>query len=262
MIRILCCAVLLGLFHTPIFGQRDPMIELYGEGVHRYFAADYHGTDQVLSTVIDSGYNDPRVFYFRGLAREALGFGGDIDFESGAQLEAQGRRVVDVGSALIRVQGQTRAKIEKARQDARVALRTNQLLMDQSRRLAEEGDADAVRSEVPAPAIPDAADPFGGDSTDPFGAPEPATPSTMVEPTTPEVSDTVNPFGDEPGDVPAPATEPMTDPFPEAPAGAVDDPFGPADPAMPLDTSDPFGTPVEPPANPFDAPEGGDPFGV
>ncbi|MFO0942194.1 MAG: hypothetical protein U0930_15770 [Pirellulales bacterium] len=87
--------------------------ELYGEGVHRYFAHDYAGADQLLTEAIAGGSQDPRAYYFRGLTKEMMGSGGEADFEEGAKLESAGRSGPMISYSLARVQGQVRAKIEK-----------------------------------------------------------------------------------------------------------------------------------------------------
>lgn len=83
----------------------------------------------------------PCAHYFRGLARESAGFGGEMDFENGARLEAEGKRVVDVGSALARIQGSLRTKIENARRDARIQVKQQQLMIEQTRQLMEQAAA-------------------------------------------------------------------------------------------------------------------------
>jgi hypothetical protein len=64
----------------------------YGNGVHAYNEGDYQCSYDELSRVIEAGSNDPRVFYFRGLAALKLGRmdEADADFQQGANLEADG----------------------------------------------------------------------------------------------------------------------------------------------------------------------------
>lgn len=233
------------LVGSQLYAQKA-LTELYGEGVHRYFAGDSFQADQMLSRVIESGVEDPLLYYFRGLAREYQGGGGDFDFEEGARLEATGKRSLGlrngVGDALARIQGQTRVKIEKARRDARVAADQQALLMRRAREAAGEVAPPAVVPER-APVVPptDTTDPFGDPSSEDVPAPATATDQDIA----PEVDAESDPFGDDDpagddpaGDDPAgddPATEEPADPFgtDSAPPPA-DDPFPPAD--------DPFGT--------------------
>lgn len=240
-------ALLLCLIGSTSQAQHDALVELYGEGVHRYFCNDFTGADQILSQVVDGGSQDPRAHYFRGLARERAGYGGEMDFENGARLEAEGKRVVDVGSALARIQGSLRTKIEKVRRDARIQVKQQQLMMEQTRQLMEQAVAPAAGSAAPSTA---GTSPFPSESI-----PANDTGLTPRQPAQPEVGDTSDPFKDDSApatpDATAPATsepatsEPVTpaDPFGAPPAGAAD-PFAPApaDGAAPAAGADPFAT--------------------
>ncbi len=55
------------------------------------------------------------------------------DFERGAQLEIEGKKVVNVGKALERIQGHARVAIEKARAKARLASRARLLEIQRTR---------------------------------------------------------------------------------------------------------------------------------
>lgn len=263
MSRVLCFALsvgMLSLFSTGnAIAQGDAMLELYGSGVHKYFAGDYAAADQLLSQVVDSGSNDPRAHYFRGLVREMQGGGGQFDFENGARIEAEGKRVVAVGAALTRIQGSVRSQIEKARRDARVQLRQQQLMMEEARRnSASSGMAPMGSAPMPAPSG-DIVPPAPSETNDPFAGEGLRSSDTTVDPAQPaepEVDAASDPFANEAPAADAPAaTEPAPaggDPFgtePATPAG--DDPFGGSAPAG----DDPFGG---------SAPAGGadDPFGT
>lgn len=227
---------------TTLLAQGDAMTELYGVGVHLYFCGDNEGADLMLSQVVDSGSLDPRAHYFRGLVRERMGSGGgDMDFEQGARLEAEGKRVVAVGHALTRIQGSMRTKIEKARRTARVQHRTQQILAEEARRKL------IPQPTVPAEAAPapptEATDPFGADGGIKSG-------EAAVDPVAPEVGNSdanTNPFGDEPAPPANPATPETT-----APASDLGNPFG--DPPA-SDGANPFGS--EPAAG-----GDGNPFGL
>jgi hypothetical protein len=228
MSRIVLCALSLSLCWggSNAFGQAA-FTEVYGEGVHRFFAGDLVGAERMFSEVINSGSEDPRAYYFRGLVRSRQGGGGEMDFETGARMEAEGKQAVQVGFALSRIQGSVRAKIEKARRDARVMASQQALLMQRARmEMAPPSAAVAPETLAPSSGSSVPADPFLGDegmrgdtSVDP------------VQPTTPEIDSTSNPFGDDP----APAVDVPT---PDAPAG--DDPFNPT--PAPSTDSNPFDT--------------------
>lgn len=220
------------LFGSSAFAQ-SALTELYGEGIHRFYAGDLMTAEQYLTRVIDAGVEDPRAYYFRGLVREMQGGGGEYDYETGARLEAEGARSFNIGLALSRIQGHTRAKIEKLRLDARVAAQQQALLMERAR--TEAGSS----APVPPPASP-VVPPV--DTTDPFGGAEEPTPP-VVDPVQPDAL--TDPFADDPAPA-ADATEPPTttepadeaDPFGGTPAD--DNPFGDDAPAAEVDN--PFGS--------------------
>lgn len=170
-------------FCSPAWAQSVATSELFGEGVHRYFARDYQGADQLLTEAIDSGSQDPRAYYFRGLSRELIGGGGDFDFEEGARLEANGRSGPQISYSLARVQGQVRAKLEKARRTARVLAAQQRALQQKDAPPAVEipqvpaagsdpFTGEGVRSDETQP-VPKATEPKKSDASDPFGDEQP-----------------------------------------------------------------------------------------
>ncbi|MEX0713532.1 MAG: tetratricopeptide repeat protein [Pirellulales bacterium] len=108
---------------TPLKAQYGALNELYGEGVHAYFAGDHGEAHALLSKAIDSGSQDPRAYYFRGLAHLKLGRDPEArdDFAEGARLEvADADRFYNVSKSLERVQGRNRLLLERYRSDARL----------------------------------------------------------------------------------------------------------------------------------------------
>jgi Flp pilus assembly protein TadD len=86
--------------------QDSLLQEMYGQGVHAYFAGKYDQAHELFSTAIDQGSQDPRCHYFRGLTYAKLGRPdeAEADYKRGAELEAGGAAVqIDVGQALQRV---------------------------------------------------------------------------------------------------------------------------------------------------------------
>lgn len=248
-------AVLIATSMTSQVRAQDSLLaELYGQGVHAFFAADYSRAHEAFTTAIEQGSMDPRTYYFRGLTYGRLGRPDEavLDHKKGAELEAGGTtRIYPVGKSLQRVQGKERLKLERYRQVARLAIRMRNLKASAARyESIKRGEADVLRNpnrKVPANAAElvgtppaDPSDPFSAGATkeepvvaperkkqaepDVFGAPA-VTPSTPAEstPATPMPSDP-DPFGLG-GDDPEPKPEPMpsgdkeTDPF-------ADDPFG------------------------------------
>ncbi len=235
------------------------LVVMYGEGVHRYFAGDCEGSRAVLTRAIEAGSVDPRVYYFRGLAEECLGGDGSSDFATGAQLEMQGRLVVNVGQALQRIQGPVRAKIEKLRREAMFAAHQKRLAAEQARRAAAaQASKKAAAVPPPTPAETDPTDPVTAGLRSEKAMPEPAQPAVA------EIAPGANPPGAGPATAPPPPPPASAADAPAAPA-TTDDPFGGALPAGddPFSTApagnDPFGTSSEPAggADPF----GSDPFG-
>lgn len=219
---------------APLHAQQDAMSEIYGQGVHRYFAGDYSGAELLLNQVQAAGSEDPRAHYFLGMCKVAQGGGalaGLADFEAGAQAEARSKNSYQVGIALTRIQGAARREIEKARLDARTQVRQQQLLEQRARTQAaaagRPAPGTAPANNSLAPAVRNVPDPTAEGLQS-----EAAT----VDPVQPAEPDTSNPFGDDPvaPTLGVPATE-----TPAAPADTTD-PFGaPAEPAM----DDPFATP-------------------
>ena len=221
------------------------LTELYGYGVHRYYAGDYAQAQNVLNMVIDAGSEDPRAHYFRGLVQYQQGLqdAAKADFERAAELEARGKGSSAISYALQRIQGPVRTEIEMARLMARVAVYREEL---------------AKKQMQPAPATPTPTAPGTDAALPPALAPEPkpAEPSA-TQPATPDSQ--VNPFKDDQPASPAPApANPFGTEAPAAPAPAAADPFGaPATPAPAAPApADPFGTPATP-AAPATPPAGG-----
>ncbi len=207
--------------------SQDIYEQYYGSGVHAYFSGNCERASDLFNELIGAGSQDPRVYYFRGLAQMQTQGGmieiGLADFEQAALLEVSGRRSADISKALSRIQGPTRIAIEHVRAKARFEARNRQ--------------ADAIQQSGAAGMIPGAAqplpkdaDPFSGDtgltggdpksmptpgdtpagSGSPFDSPPtPDTTSPSLEPTMPAAPDTLNPFGDDPAPAPAPSDDPF-----------------------------------------------------
>lgn len=119
---LLVGALGLVLFGPTVFASEaeDPMAaELYGQGLHAFFARDYQGAITLFDSALGRGAQDPRDYYFRGLAYLRTGCPNEAttDFQKGAQLEAASDRwVCAVGESLSRIQGKDRLEIERYRQ--------------------------------------------------------------------------------------------------------------------------------------------------
>ncbi len=219
---------------APLYAQQDGMSEIFGQGVHRYFAGDYSGAELLLHQVQASGSEDPRVHYFLGMCKVAQGGGalaGLADFEAGAQAEAKSRNSYQVGLALTRIQGAARREIEKARLAARAQVRQQQLLEQRART-----EAAAAGQSVPGATSP--LPPANANIPDPIAEGMRSGQAT-VDPIQPTSPDTSNPFGDDPL---APAQPGPATTTPAAPAEGAD-PFGAPATESPMSNDDPFGSP-------------------
>lgn len=243
------------------------LAEVYGRGVHAYYAGQMTDAYTQLSAAIDGGTKDPRAYYFRGIVlyKQGRTYEAEADWNQGAMMEAAAGGAASVGRSLSRFQGTGRLKLESIRQNARLqAMLTNSARSDIRR--AEIGLSPSAPSVTapavggglapasPAPAAPAAAvdsNPFGNDPNQALSS---GTPKVQSDNAMEGLDD--NPFADDPigagGMAEGGASGP--DPFgdPAASSAGDDDPFGTSSPAA--GDSDPFGT------SGSDDPFGSDPF--
>lgn len=207
MCERVACAACLGLAACGAAVGAQPTIEslplaaAYGDGVHAYFAGDYDRAYEDLTQAIEAGTDDPRAFYFRGLAALRLGRSdeAEADFTAGADRESQGLGAWPVGRSLERIQGADRLCLERHRVRARVSLLQRQREAEQFRySQIEAAQPDVLRRRRPVA-------PRTGDPGNVFEqSPSPAPTRTVA-----------------PADS---AAEPMPEPAPARPE--ADDPFG------------------------------------
>ncbi len=156
----------LSLSAASLRAQEAVLGQLYGSGVHAYFAGDYLTAYENLSSAIEGGTSDPRAYYFRGLTYMKLGRPEEAreDFSKGAELESQDvNQVYNVPQALQRIQGSTRLALEKYRMEARMArleeaqrvqrVRYEQMRQEEQRLLEQQG-ASQVELPAEAPSVP------------------------------------------------------------------------------------------------------------
>ncbi len=258
---------------SPADAQNPAVLaEVYGRGVHAYYAGRYNDSYELLSSAIDSGTRDPRAYYFRGILAHQQGRPDEAraDWTAGAELEAKNGGAAFVGRSLSRFQGSPRLELEAIRQQAR---------LDASKQAASRSDARMRQLGVAPSANPAAA------------AANPAAPSTggnaTPPPSPPAAAQPADPFAD---DGPAMAAGEPNVESPNALEGLDDNPFkddpvpgggdaadagampagggNPFDGAAPAAGNDPFGAPAGGGNDPFGAPPaggddpfGGDPFG-
>ncbi len=218
--------------------QNAILSEMYGRGVHAYFAGNHNDSYQLLSSAIQGGMEDPRAYYFRGLAANASGrqYEAEADWQAGAELEAKGKSNASIGQALSRFQGYERMKLEEIRRKAKL----DALIQANLRSDVRYGELGAQPREVSG-AVPAT------------GAAPTAKPPVTSPPTPPAASE-ANPFADDLN---------MAEPKVES-----SDAFGDVLDNVPMDAPSAVGAgdmPADGAADPFGggAPAGGaaDPFG-
>jgi hypothetical protein len=198
---VLLVVAIVSLWSVPLPAQEAVLGQEYGAGVHAFFADDYVKAYEQLSAAITGGSQDPRAFYFRGLACLKLGRPQDaaIDFRKGSSLEsADINRFYDVGRALERVQGSERGQLETYRVAARMAAleqaermrkaRYEAIQREESRVLRQQAQAAPPVDIEPPPAAQsesaEEADPFATSKDAPAAAPEkkPVEPKKLAPP--------------------------------------------------------------------------------
>jgi hypothetical protein len=218
----------------------DTLLEqFYGSGVHAYNQGDYLGAYESLSSAIKGGTNDPRAYYFRGLAYLKLGRDPEAkaDFQAGAELEVgDSSDVYPVNRSLERVQGRSRQILEQYRTIVHAAAVQHKEAERQARYEERAAAEQEVLRRVPTTELPSnmTGQPIAHPENDGV---EPAKSNNSLDKTAPE-SDK-NPF----------EAEPIKPAKKSTPANS-DNPFGESEPTPPKTSTstpaandDPFGTP-------------------
>jgi len=136
------------------FTVTDESDFIYGKGVHAFFDRDYEEAITILLQAEEIKSNDPRPFYFLGLAylRQEKTEQADQYFEKAAQLEYSGRAARDYGisEALRRIQGEERLRIERIRSEERTNARTREQQLREARYGRENAaDRESLRQLAP-----------------------------------------------------------------------------------------------------------------
>lgn len=207
--------------------QEAVLSDLYGRGVHQYFAGNDAEAAAALNAAIDGGTKDPRAYYFRALVGMRSGLSDvDSDLRKAAELEtADSNLLYPVGKALERVQGASRMTIERYRSVARAEAHQRQLrrdLMRYEERKRIEGEIVAPPIVPPTPSRKPAVAP-------PVPAPEPAAEDPFADAPKANAPPAAQPPDSMPEeDEKAPAAKEGEDPFAEPPAAdkPEENPFG------------------------------------
>jgi hypothetical protein len=123
-----------------------------GGGIHAYHAGDYDRAYDALTNAIEAGTDDPRSYYFRGLAALKLGrtSEAEADFITGADREVSTGSIRRVSQSLERVQGYDRLKLERFRARARlVGLQRDQEMYGRRYSAIEDASTEVRRRRRP-----------------------------------------------------------------------------------------------------------------
>jgi Flp pilus assembly protein TadD len=161
------------------------LVDLYGKGVHQFFAGMAEQAHDSFKAAIDGGSEDPRCYYFRGLTYLMLGREDEAnaDFAKGAEIEAANpERMANIGRSLSRIQGSRRKLIEKHRAKAREVAVQN-AAETRKKRYVEQKEAESrVLLNPTPPAPPSTETPAPGATGDSSGAPPAESPPANPEP--------------------------------------------------------------------------------
>ena len=164
---VLVFCILLGgaVFVADFVVAVDEVDSIYGQGVHAFFDRDYEEAVHILSKAERIKHNDPRPYYFLGLAylRQRKTEQADQCFKKAAQLEFSERTLRDyaVSESLRRIQGAERQRIEKIRIDERMNAQAREQVLQEMR----YGKENAAAGEQ-LPALQQMENSFGNN---PFG---------------------------------------------------------------------------------------------
>ncbi|MDA0809045.1 MAG: tetratricopeptide repeat protein [Planctomycetota bacterium] len=96
------------------------ILQLTADGTEAFLTGKHKVAVQLLDVAVSNGSNDPRTYYFRGLAKQELGLTDEAatDYKTAIGLELHPANRIDVDLALEPVQGETRLALEKHRHEA------------------------------------------------------------------------------------------------------------------------------------------------
>tara|TARA_R110002072_G_scaffold146075_3_gene292874 strand:- start:31167 stop:33974 length:2808 start_codon:yes stop_codon:yes gene_type:complete len=96
------------------------ILQLTADGTEAFLTGKHKVAVQLLDVAASNGSNDPRTYYFRGLAKQQLGLSDEAatDYKTAIGLELHPANRIDVDLALEPVQGETRLALEKHRHEA------------------------------------------------------------------------------------------------------------------------------------------------
>jgi hypothetical protein len=190
VVMALSVAIAGGAVVAAEFAGEEPLAvrDAIGAGIHAYHAGDFHRAYDDLTNAIEAGTEDPRGYYFRGLAALRLGrtSEAEADFTAGADRELSTGGIRRVSLSLERVQGTERLTLERFRSRARLgALQRERDAFGRRYSAIEDAATDVRRRRRPEDIRPELVAP-GGAAT---GSPAPAgieeVPAPVAKPASP-----------------------------------------------------------------------------
>lgn len=161
------------------------ILQLTADGTEAFLTGKHKVAVQLLDVAASNGSNDPRTYYFRGLAKQELGLSDEAatDYKTAIGLELHPANRIDVDLALESVQGAARLALEKHRHEAistaRQAGEKERQAMIASliaKRTAGSGGAAVARSAINLP--PGATSPMSTTTAPTAPSTAPATPAS------------------------------------------------------------------------------------
>jgi tetratricopeptide (TPR) repeat protein len=173
--------------------------QLSADGTAAFLSGEHEVAVRLLDVAASNGSADPRVFYFRGLAKHQLGLSDDaiVDFKRAIGLELHPANRIDVDVALEHVQGDLRLALEQHRHEA---ISTARLASDKERQqmiasLIEQRAADAVAGKTSAGVVAKSAIGLPVGVTSPMTSAPSVNPSATIKPSTPPSPGNTQPVG-------------------------------------------------------------------
>ena len=168
--------------------------QLYSAGVHAFNSQRYAEAVGWFDQLEAKGAQDPRVFFFRGLAHNRLGdaVAANTDYETAAKLELTVTgRSFSVPTALERIQGRERTTIEQHRRAAKRNWETEENLRRQDEFLTQKAEnqkfyqtiiksGESAISPAPTATVHGIPLPFGVQPVAPFGVDKVTSQSKIV----------------------------------------------------------------------------------
>jgi len=191
-----------------------------GDGIHAFHMGDFGRSYDELTNAIEAGTDDPRSYYYRGLAALRLGrtSEAEADFTTGADRELATGSMRRVSQSLERVQGTDRLTLERFRARARLgALQRDREYHGRRYSTIEDASTDVRRRRRPEDIRPELVAPRGRSIEDVPAADAEEMPAPAGKAAAPAKPG--RKIAEEPAETEEPAEM-------EEPAAESDDPFG------------------------------------